>query len=127
MKINLVPRRIDFTPAVQSFTEDKIAALGSLGSEVVSAEVVLSQDDGVNPAKRFRVGVRLALPGKDVYASETGADLHAVIDGVQSKLAQRLRKRKSRFENGRRELQRATERLRKWGNAALGETESTPA
>lgn len=124
MKINLVPRQLDLTRALENFTLEKIAALESICGNVISAEVVLTQDDSVNPEKRYRVGVRLAIPGRDVYASECGPDLHAAIDGVQSKLGRRLRKRKTRFENGRRELQRTAERLRNWGSVtpALGES-----
>ena len=127
MKINIVARHLDLTRSLEEFTVEKFAALESICGDVVSAEVTLTQDDSVNPDKRFRVGVRLAVPGRDVYASECGPDLRAAIDGVQSKLSRRLRKRKTRFENGRRQLQRTAERLRNWGSTAPGFPESTLA
>jgi ribosomal subunit interface protein len=127
MKINIVSRQLDLTRSLENFTVEKFAALESICGEMLSAEVVLTHDDGENPSKRFRVGVRLAVPGRDVYASECGPDLHAAIDGVQNKLSRRLRKRKTRFENGRRQVQRAAERLRDWGGATPGIPESAIA
>jgi ribosomal subunit interface protein len=127
MKINIVPRQLDLTRSLENFTVEKFTVLESICGDVLSAEIVLTQDDSVNPEKCFRVGVRLAVPGLDVYASECGPDLHAAIDCVQSKLGRRLRKRKTRFENGRRELQRATEKLRNWGSGTPGLGESATA
>ena len=127
MKINIVPRQLDLTRSLENFTVEKFTALDSICGDLLTAEIVLTQDESVNPEKRFRVGVRLAVPGRDVYASECGPDLHAAIDGVQGKLARRLRKRKTRFEGGRRELQRAAERLRNWGAGTPGLPDSTTA
>ena len=86
-----------------------------------SRDIVLTQDGSVNPAKRFTVSVRLAVPGQDVQASQTGADLYAAIDRVQSKLARRLRKRKTRFAVRRQKLQRTLERAAFSGAPGLGE------
>ncbi|MDB6174082.1 MAG: lrtA [Chthoniobacteraceae bacterium] len=124
MKFHIVPHHLQLTEALQIFTEEKLSVLDEISADVQSAEVVLAQDLGVNPEKRFTVNVRLPVPGKDVYASNTGADLYAVIDGVQSKLARRLRKRKTHFAVRRQKFQRSLERLRQWGGPGFIEPAS---
>ena len=121
MKFHLVPHKLQLTETIQNFTEEKLAALEEISADVQSADIVLTQDGSVNLAKRFTVSVRLAVPGNDVRASETGADLYAAIDRVQRKLARRLRKRKTRFAVRRQKLQRTLERLRFSGGPRLGE------
>lgn len=121
MKIHLVTHRLQLTETIQSFTEEKLAELEEIFPDVQSADIILTRDGSVNPAKRFTVSVRLAVPGNDVRASETGADLYAAIDRVQSKLARRLRKRKTRFAVRRQKFQRTLERLRFSGAPGLGE------
>ena len=121
MKIHLVPHQLQLTETIQSFTEEKLAELEEIFPDVQSADIVLTRDGSVNPAKRFTVRVRLAVPGNDVRASETGADLYAAIDRVQSKLARRLRKRKTRFAVRRQKFQRTLEGLRFSGAPGLGE------
>jgi putative sigma-54 modulation protein len=115
MNIHLVLRQLQLTESIRAFAEEKLTALEHICPDVQSADVILAQDGNVSPRKRFTVTVRVAVPGKDVHASETAGDLYAAIDGVQSKLARRLRKRKTRFESGRRKLQRMIERLRMSG------------
>jgi CheY-like chemotaxis protein len=56
--------------------------------------------------------VQLAVPGKDVFASDSDGDLYAAIDKVRAKLARRLRKRKTRLLNGREKWARTTARRR---------------
>jgi len=123
MKIHLVPHQLQLTETIQNFTEEKLAALEEISADVQSADIVLARDGGVNPARRFTVSVRVAVPGQDVHASETGPNLYAAIDRVRSKLARRLRKRKTRFAVRRQKLQRTLERLRFSG--ALGPGEPT--
>ncbi len=115
MKIHLIPRQFQLTNAIENFTAEKLAALEEIACDVQSADVVLAHDVGVNRARRFTASVRLALPGKDVHASDTGPDLYVAIGSVQRKLARRLRKRKARFAVRRQKLQRAIEHLRQWG------------
>ena len=112
MKIHLVSHHLQLTEPIQACVETKIAALAEISAHVQSADVILSQDKGINPTRRFTISARLAMPGKDIQASNTGADLYAVIDGLQSKLARRLRKRKTRFALSRQTLRKTLERLR---------------
>jgi ribosome-associated translation inhibitor RaiA len=68
MKFHLVPHKLQLTEAIQNFTEEKLATLKEISADVQSAD-------------------RLAVPGQDVHASQTGPNLYAAIDRVQSKLA----------------------------------------
>jgi putative sigma-54 modulation protein len=113
MQIHLSPRHLTLTAAIHGFVAEKIMRLEDIANQILAAHVVLLQDESAPPARRFCVKVHLALPGPDVHASDTEADLYAAIDKVSSKLARQLRKRKTRLTDKRRSAaQTASERRR---------------
>jgi putative sigma-54 modulation protein len=113
MKIHMIPIRFELTEAIRAFAALKLSHLDVITDAVCGAAVVLSQEPCAQPGERFTAKVHLAVPGKDVHAEETSSDIYAAIDGVQSKLARQLRKRKTRLRDGAtRRTQRARERLK---------------
>jgi putative sigma-54 modulation protein len=82
------------TAAIHGYVATKIEHLESLTEQIVAAHVVLMQDD--TKTKRFVVKVHLAVPGPDIHAQDSEADLYAAIDKVCGKLASQLRKRKTK-------------------------------
>lgn len=119
MKIHLIPVHFDLTDAIASFTSLKINHLDVITDSICGAAVILAQEHSAEPAKRFTAKVHLAMPGKDLHAEESSSDIYAAIDGVQSKLARQLRKRKTRLTDGSvRRFQRSRERARYLGIAA---------
>jgi putative sigma-54 modulation protein len=61
--------------------------------------------------------VHLAVPGPDIHAEESDADLYAAIDLVMDKLARQLRKRKTRLNDKRRTATARIVRKRKMSAA----------
>jgi len=62
------------------------------------------------------VKMHLALPGPDIHGECSEADLYAAIDKTIDKIAQQLRKRKTRLKDKTKHmLQRAAERKKSRG------------
>lgn len=113
MQIHLSPRHLRLTGAIHQHTATKILHLEELTDEIVAAHVVLLQDEGAKPSHRFTVKVHLAIPGPDIHAEESDADLYAALDLVTDKLARQLRKRKTkRTDKTRSKVQKAVRRAR---------------
>jgi putative sigma-54 modulation protein len=65
------------------------------------------------PAERYSVKIHLAVPGPDIHAAESHADLYGALDLVVDKLARQLRKRKTRLNDKRRSTTQRLVRSRK--------------
>lgn len=97
MQLHLNPRNVGITDALRDFVSEKLVRLNELAGDIVTAHVVFQHADTAAADRRFCVKVRLAVGGKDVFASDLDGDLYAAIDKVSAKLARRLRKRKTRL------------------------------
>lgn len=97
MHIHLDPRNVSLSAALQDFVTEKVGRLGEMVKDILSAHVVFQRADSAAANGHFSVKVHLAVPGKDVVASDRDGDLYAAIDKVSAKLARRLRKRKTRW------------------------------
>lgn len=116
MKTHLNWHQIKLTDSIREFAISKISRLESLADDIQSAEITLTHDQGAGPNEQCTIAVRLALPGKDVHATETQGNLYAAIDAVRDKLARQLRKRKTRLTHMRRQKhQRKLQRGRSFG------------
>ncbi len=71
--------------------------LEAFADDIIAAHVVLVHDETARPADRYSVKVHLAIPGPDIHAEESHADLYAALDLVTDKLTRQLRKRKTRL------------------------------
>ncbi len=112
MQIHLSPRHLVLTAAIHSYVADKIEHLESITDSIIAAHVVLLQDE--TKTKRHSVKVHLAVPGPDIHAEDSEADLYAAIDKVVDKLAQQLRKRKTKLTSTKKhKAQLATEKVKR--------------
>ena len=101
--------------AIHRHVAEKIEHLEEHTPEIVAAHVVMIHDETAKPADAFTVKVHLAVPGPDIYAEESAAELYAALDVVVDKLARQLRKRKTRrTDKVRSKVQKAV-RKRKTG------------
>ena len=82
------------TAAIHSYVCEKIEHLEGHTSSIIAAHIVIMHDE--TKKKRHVVKVHLALPGPDIFAEDAEDDLYAAIDLVIGKLAQQLRKRKTK-------------------------------
>jgi putative sigma-54 modulation protein len=95
MQIHLSPRHLVLTAAIHSYVAEKVEHLESITDNILAAHVVLLHDE--TKTKRYVAKVHLAVPGPDIHAEDAEADLYAAIDKVCDKLAQQLRKRKTKL------------------------------
>jgi len=112
MQIHLNPRNVSITTALRGFVSEKLDRLGEMVGDILSAHVVFQRADTAAVSRHFSVKVRLAVPGRDVVASDHDGNLYAAIDKVSAKLARRLRKRKTRWLDQRERQARAAARNR---------------
>ena len=117
MQIHLSPRHLRLTAAIHQHTASKVLHLEELAGDIVAAHIVLIHDKSADPSDRYTVKVHLAVPGPDVHAEESHADLYGALDLVMDKLARQLRKRKTRFTDKKREATAKIVRRRKLGAA----------
>src|SRR5580692_7381815 len=116
MQIHLSPRHLTLTAAMHSHVCAKVAHLEELSEELLAVHVVLFHDERKNPKKSYTVKIHIAVPGPDIHAEDSQADLYTAIDMVLDKAAQQLRKRKTRLKDKtKRTLQKAAERKKSRG------------
>lgn len=116
MQIHLSPRHLRLTAAIHQHAASRVLHLEELTDDIVAAHIVLIHDENARPADRHSVKVHLAVPGPDIHAEESHADLYAAIDLVMDKLARQLRKRKTRLTDKRRKKTAKIVQRRKLGS-----------
>jgi len=94
MQIHLSPRHLTLTAAIHAHVAEKLEHLETLTDKILAAHVVLLHDE--TKTKKHTVKVHLAIPGPDLHAEDTEDDLYMAIDKVTDKLAQQLRKHKTK-------------------------------
>jgi putative sigma-54 modulation protein len=111
MQIHLSPRHLTLTANIHSHVCGKVAHLEELSEELLAVHVVLFHDERRNPKQSYTVKMHIAMPGPDIHAEDSQPDIFTAIDMVMDKVAQQLRKRKTRLKDkSRRNAQRAAER-----------------
>jgi putative sigma-54 modulation protein len=115
MQIHLSPRHLVLTAAIHSYVAEKVEHLEAITEDILAAHVVLLCDE--TKTKQFVVKVHLAVPGPDIHAEDAETDLYAAIDKVVSKLAQQLRKRKTKLTSTQKHKRRLASEGAKRGYA----------
>ena len=114
MQIHLSPRHLKLTASIHGYVAGKVEHLEEFSNEIMAAHVVLFHDERKNPKKTYTVKMHFALPGPDIHAECSEADLYAAIDKAVDKVAQQLRKRKTRLKDKTKHtLQRAAEKKKR--------------
>lgn len=113
MQIHLSPRHLTLTASIHSYVAEKVGHLEELTDIIVAAHVVLLHDE--TKTKKHIVKCHLAVPGPDIHAEDAEDDLYAAIDKVVDKLAQQLRKRKTRTVDQKKHRSRLASEAKKRG------------
>lgn len=99
LPIYIMPHHLELSPALIARVREKLGPLVRIGGDAVRADVTLRLRHGRGPGRMFTASARLTLPGGDIHASATRANLYKAITALEVRLARRLRKRKTRIEN----------------------------
>ena len=98
MKLILSTHNVTLTKAIEEHILTRIDQLDHLDRWAIDARVILEHDTTKATDRQFKVSLRLAMPGPDLYAEDYESDLYAAIDLVAKKIEQQIRKRHSKFK-----------------------------
>jgi putative sigma-54 modulation protein len=115
--IHITPHHLTLTPALTACVRGNVRKLSQYANDALAAHIVLRRHHGTAEGKLFSASLRLAIPGRDLHASATHADLYSAITKMTRKLARLSRKRKTRRVRAKRNLRRT--RLEKNVSTAL--------
>jgi putative sigma-54 modulation protein len=93
MKFIVTPHKLTLTKAIEDHILGKIEKIEHLDKNATSARVAVDHDKTKAPDKQFSCSVLLTMPGQEIFADDSQADLYTAIDLVCKKLQQQLRKR----------------------------------
>lgn len=115
MQIHISPRHVQLTAAIHAHVADKVAHLEEFCDTILAAHVVLLFDEHKSKKKDYQVKIHLALPGPDLHAEDAEDDLYAAIDLAVHKLAQQLRKRKTKTKETKKHKVRVAREIERHG------------
>ena len=93
--LHITAHDVDVSSRLRELLQTKVSALSRFAGDILTAEVVVRGPTGA--AELFSVSARLALPGRDLQANATHANLFGAVDKVVSRLGRLSRKRKTRL------------------------------
>lgn len=93
MKIKIVARKMELTPAIESYVEKKISKLGKFFAEDVDATVTLSAQKGNHIAE-----LTIYYGGMVFRCEERCDDLYRSIDIIEDLMERQIRKHKTKLE-----------------------------
>ena len=97
MDIIVKGRRMDVTPAIREYAEEKVGRVAKiLDSMLMSAEVELYTERNRSIEKGQVAEVTIYTKGPVIRAKEASSDLYAAIDLVSEKLERQVRKYKTK-------------------------------
>lgn len=94
MNLSISGHHIDVTPALRDYVTQKLERVTRHFDKVIDVKAFLSVDKLVQKAE-----ITLHVPGKDIFAEATDADLYAAIDALIDKLDRQVLKFKEKQTN----------------------------
>jgi ribosomal subunit interface protein len=86
---------VALTEAIRDAVDEKIGHVVQLAPRAVRARVRLRKVSAHHSARQYTVRVLVEIPGADLSAEESRADVVSALDVVAGKIERRLRKRKT--------------------------------
>lgn len=94
MNLQISGHHVEVTPAMRQYVENKLEPVVRHFEGVTGVTVILSVEKLKQKAE-----VTLHVPGKDIYAEESGDDLYAGIDLLFDKLDRQVQKYKQKMQD----------------------------
>ena len=98
MKFILSTHNVTLTKSIEDHILSRIEKLEHMDKYVTSARVTLEHDHLKLTERQFCCGIRLSVPGPDMFAQDWESDLYTAIDLVTKKIGQQLRKRHNKMK-----------------------------
>jgi putative sigma-54 modulation protein len=112
VKLIISPHNLKLTKAIEDRLVDRIQKLEHLDHRAIDARVILEHNTSKPTDRRFKVAIRLAVRGPDLYAETYQSDLYSAIDIVTKKIEQQIRTRHNR-RKARKQAEGAKVKLRR--------------
>lgn len=112
MKLILSTHNVTLTKAIEDHILTRIDKLEHIDRFAINARVTLDHDTTKAPDRQFKCSMRLCVPGPDLFAEDSEADLYAAIDLVTKKIEQQIRKRQSKYKARKHTDASRTKRIR---------------
>jgi putative sigma-54 modulation protein len=112
MKLILSTHNLTLTKALEAHILSRIDKLEHFDRFAINARVTLEHDATRAPARQFKCSMRLCVPGPDLFAEDSEADMYAAIDLVSKKIEQQIRKRQNKHKARKHTLASRTKRTR---------------
>ena len=94
MKINIRAIHFDLSNDLRDHAADKIGRLDNFYKNIIMADIAIENHESEAKGKYHYIAkVKLAVPGKDIFAEGTGPDEFACIDNVEQKLKVQIEKK----------------------------------
>jgi putative sigma-54 modulation protein len=94
MQLNISGHHVDMTPALRSYTEDKLSRLERHFDHITNVHVVLSVEK-----MRQRAEATIHMSGAELFADADAGDMYAAIDMLADKLDRQVLKHKEKLVN----------------------------
>ena len=98
MNLILSTHNLTLTKAIEDHIRSRIDKLEHLDRFAIDVRVTLEHDHKRLPERAFACSMRLTMPGPDLFAEDSEADLYAAIDLVTKKIEQQIRKRHNKYK-----------------------------
>src|SRR5271154_5793943 len=95
MDILIQPEGVTLNEAIKDAIDEKIGHVGQHAPRAVRARVSLRKVSAHPSPRQYTVRVLFEIPGADLSAEESSADVISALDAVEGKIERRLRKRKT--------------------------------
>src|SRR5580700_62307 len=112
MKFILSTHNVTLTKAIEDHVLSRVEKLEHLDRYCTSARVTLEHNHLKRPERQFTCAMRLAVPGPDLFAEDSEADLYAAIDLTAKKIEQQIRKRQNKYKARKHADASRTKRIR---------------
>lgn len=92
MNLNLTGHHLEVTPALRDYVQSKLARVSNHFDHVIDVKVTLSVEKLVQ-----KVEATLHVPGNDLHAESSDADMYSAIDTLADKLDRQVVKHKEKL------------------------------
>ncbi len=92
IKLDVQAVDIDVDAAIQERIRKLLSRLSRYFSDITHADIYL-EDKGAKSTEQKKVSIRLGIPGKDPFATDSGDNFMALLSSVEEKLRRQLEKR----------------------------------
>jgi putative sigma-54 modulation protein len=98
MNINISIKGMEMTLAIKEYAEKKIEGLDKFYNKITQADIRLGKNSNHHSkGEVYFAECKLGVPGNDLFAEKTEADLYKAIDKLRDYLEIELKKRKDKL------------------------------